>query len=71
MSIWFILLQVFALALFVFLIWPHLKSESWKEKFIQNKQAFSLLIVFVLILGFVYGISAFFDGFFPVERLDK
>jgi Na+/H+ antiporter NhaC len=71
MSTWLILLQIFALALFIFLIWPHLKNEEWKEKFIQNKQAFSLLIVFVLILGFVLGMSVFFDVFFPVERLDK
>lgn len=71
MSIWLILLQIFALILFVFLIWPHVKNEEWKEKFIQNKQALSLIIVFVLILFFVLGMSVFFDMFFPVERLDK
>lgn len=71
MATWSIVLQILALVLFIFLIWPHLKNEAWKEKFIQNKQAFSLLIVFILILAFVYGIGAFFDAFFPVERLDK
>lgn len=63
-------LQVFALGVFVYFIWTPLKKEKWREKFIENKQAFSILIVFVLILIFVFGLGQFFDVFFPVERLD-
>lgn len=64
-------LQILAFVIFIALIWPHIKKENWKEKFIDNKHARSLLIVFVLILLFVVGLSSFFDAMFPVERLDK
>jgi len=69
MEILSIILPILALAFFLFLIWPHIKAENWKEKFIDNKQAFSLLVVFTLILLFVFGINIFFDTFFPVEIL--
>jgi heme/copper-type cytochrome/quinol oxidase subunit 2 len=65
-----IALQLLALVVFLYFIWPLLRSERWKEKFIQNKQALSLIIVMGLILLFVLGMSSFFDAFFPVERLD-
>ncbi|WP_178862348.1 hypothetical protein [Thiomicrorhabdus cannonii] len=65
-----IALQLLALVVFLYFIWPLLRSERWKEKFIHNKQALSLLIVMGLILLFVLGMSSFFDAFFPVERLD-
>jgi len=67
----FLVLKIFALFLFIALIWPHLKQENWREKFYENKQAFSLVIVFVMILLLVLGITFTFDTFFPVERLDK
>lgn len=70
MEILSIVLQIAALAFFIALIWPSIKNEKWKEKFIQNKQAFSLLIVFTLILIFTVGIGLFFDTFFPVETLE-
>lgn len=63
-------LQILALGIFLYFIWPQLKSEKWREKFIENKQAFSILIVFTLILVFVFGMGQFFDLFFPIERLD-
>ncbi|MGC9385322.1 MAG: hypothetical protein ACP5D0_00105 [Hydrogenovibrio sp.] len=66
-----IILQLLALIVFILLIWPYVKQEKWKEKFIDNKQARSILIVFVLILVFSVGLSFFFDTFFPVERLDQ
>ncbi len=66
-----IVLQILAVVFFVVLIWPHVKAEKWKEKFIDNKQAFSLLIVLIIILLFSLGIGVFFDTFFPVERLDQ
>ena len=65
------LIQVAVLVLFILLIWPHIKNEDWKEKFIENKHAKSLLIVFVLIILMAIGLGAFFEAFFPVERIDK
>ncbi|WP_319379732.1 hypothetical protein [Thiomicrorhabdus sp.] len=64
-----IALQLFALGVFLYLIWPNIKSEAWREKFIENRTARSILIVFVLILIFVTGLGSFFDHFFPVEPL--
>lgn len=66
-----LLLQLLVLALFGMLIWSSIKQENWHEKFIKNKQAKSLLIVFVLIFVFVYGITLFFDVLFPIETLTK
>jgi len=66
-----IIAEIVIFVVFLFVIWPHIKNEVWKEKFIHNKQAFSLLIVFILIFLLVFGIAYFFDTFFPVERLDK
>ncbi|WP_373017056.1 hypothetical protein [Thiomicrorhabdus sp.] len=63
-------LQLIALAVFLYFVWPLVKSERWKEKFVDNKQALSIIIVFIFILIFVVGLGAFFDAFFPVERLD-
>lgn len=63
-------LQLLALAVFIYVIWPYVRSEAWRKKFIENKTARSLIIVFVLIFIFVYGMGAFFDAFFPIERLD-
>ncbi|NPA71607.1 MAG: hypothetical protein GXO35_02135 [Gammaproteobacteria bacterium] len=65
-----IAIQLAAVGVFIMLIWPHLKQEKWREKFIENRTARSIIIVFVLIFLFLYGMSAFFDAFFPVERLD-
>lgn len=62
-----ILLQVIAAIVFLYIIWPNVKKERWKEKFIENKTARSLLIVLTLIFCFLYGLGAFFDYFFPVE----
>lgn len=60
-------LQLFALAIFLYFIWPLVKSENWREKFIENKTARSILIVFVLIFLFVFGIGQLFDALFPVQ----
>ena len=65
-----IALQLIGLAVFLYFIWPHFKAESWKEKFIDNKQAFSIIIVLILIFSFIYGIGLFFELLFPLERLD-
>lgn len=65
-----IILQILALVIFVALVWPYVKKEKWKEKFIDNKQARSVLIVFVLILLFMVGLSLFFDMLYPIERID-
>ena len=65
-----IALQVLGVIVFLYLVWPHIKAESWKEKFYDNKQALSIIVVLLMIFGFLYGMSAFFDAFFPVERLD-
>lgn len=64
-----IALQILAFAVFIYFIWPNIKAENWKEKFIENKTARSILIVFILILVFAWGLGAFFDAFFPVEPL--
>lgn len=64
-----ITLQLAALGFFIYLIWPHLKKEHWKAKFIENPTARSILIVFILILIFVIGLNRFFDAFFPLETL--
>lgn len=66
-----IFLQILALVVFIAIIWPSIKKENWKEKFIENKQAKSVLIIFVLILAFSLGLTVFFDTFFPIERLDR
>jgi len=65
----FIALQVIALAVFIYLIWPLVKNENWKAKFFDNKTARSIIIVFILILAFVWGINAFFGYFFPIQEL--
>ena len=65
-----IILEILALVIFIALVWPYIKKEKWKEKFIDNKQARSVLIVFVLILVFMVGLSLFFDMLYPIERLD-
>jgi len=66
-----ILLEIVAVVGFLFFIWPHIRDEEWKEKFVHNKHAFSILIVFILIFLLIFGIIFLFDTFFPVERLDK
>lgn len=65
-----IALQIFALAIFLYFIWPLIKSENWKEKFIDNKTARSILIVFILIFVFVYGVGQLFDVLFPLQTLE-
>ncbi len=65
-----IALQLFALGLFIYLIWPYVRQEKWREKFIENKTARSIIIVFILIFIFLYGLSALFDVLFPIEHLD-
>jgi len=64
-----IALQLIALGVFVYFVWPLIKSEKWKAKFYDNKTARSIIIVFILIFVFVWGLGAFFDAFFPVEVL--
>lgn len=64
-----IALQIAAFLFFLWLIWPLIKGEQWKEKFIKNKQALSILIVFILIFIFVYGLTALFNWIAPVETL--
>lgn len=66
-----IAIQLIGAGLFIYLIWPYVRKEKWREKFIENKTARSIIIVFVLIFLFSYGLGAFFDAFFPVERLDQ
>lgn len=61
--------QIFSVGLFLWLIWPLVKGEKWREKFIQNKQALSILIVFVLVFIFIYGLVALFNWLFPVEMV--
>jgi uncharacterized membrane protein SpoIIM required for sporulation len=62
-----IFIQVAAVVVFIWLIWPLVKNEEWKKKFIDNKQALSILIVFVLVFVFVYGLTAVFNWLYPVE----
>lgn len=64
------IIELLILALFIAFIWPSLKNEEWKAKFIENKLARSILIIFVAVLLFSLAIGLFFDIFFPVERLD-
>ncbi|MPQ76080.1 hypothetical protein F8R13_03380 [Hydrogenovibrio sp. JE_KL2] len=66
----YIAIELLVLVLFLIVIWPSIKNEEWKEKFIDNKLARSILIIFIIILLFSLGIGLFFDIFFPVERLD-
>ena len=65
-----LLLQLLGLIVFTALIWPTIKKENWKEKFIDNPHARSLLIVFALIFVFVMAISIFFDTFYPLEVIE-
>lgn len=62
-------LQIGAVVLFIWLVWPLIKGEQWRKKFIENKQAFSILIVFIIVLIFAYGLGFLFDTLFPVETL--
>lgn len=66
-----ITIQLFAVGLFIYLVWPYIRQEKWRQKFIENKTARSIIIVFVLIFIFFYGIGALFDTFLPIERLDQ
>ena len=63
--------QVLAVGLFFYFTWPYLRQEKWRKKFIENKTARSIIIVFVLIFIFIYGMGLVFDTFFPIERLDR
>lgn len=65
-----ITIQILATVGFLYIIWPYVRKERWREKFIENKSARSILIVFIIIFIFTYGMASFFDAFFPVERLD-
>lgn len=63
-------LQIFAVIFFLWIIWPLVKSEKWKEKFVDNKQAFSILIVFIIIFIFVWCLVWLFDLLIlPTETL--
>jgi len=64
-----IALQVIALLIFLYFVWPLVKQENWKEKFIENKTARSILIVFVLVFVFVFGLGQLFDWLFPLQTL--
>ncbi|WFE68333.1 hypothetical protein P8S54_08940 [Thiomicrospira sp. R3] len=64
-----IFIQIAAVVLFIWLIWPLVKNEEWKKKFIDNKQALSIFIVFVLVFVFIYGITAVFNWLYPVELM--
>ncbi len=64
-----LILQFLAFAIFVALIFSLVKSENWKEKFIDNKHARSILIVFILILALTTLMGVYLDTFFPVEIL--
>lgn len=66
----FIALQVFTFFFFIWLIMPLVRGEKWKEKFIENKQALSVLIVFFLVFIFIYGMVAFFEWLAPIETLN-
>jgi len=66
-----IAIQLIGAGVFLYLIWPYVRKERWREKFIENKTARSIIIVFVLIFLFMYGMGALFDTFFPIERLDR
>lgn len=66
-QVFLIIVQVAAVVVFLWLIWPQVKNEEWKKKFIDNKQALSILIVFVLVFIFVYGMTAIFSWLYPVE----
>ena len=65
-----IVLQLLGIVVFIYIIWPYVKAEPWKKKFVDNKQAFSIIIVLAMIFVFLYGMGAIFDIFFPIERLD-
>jgi len=61
------IIEILALVFFIALIYPTIKAENWKEKFIENKHAKSILIVFVLIIGLMTLMGLYLDTFFPVE----
>lgn len=60
-------IQIFAAIFFVWLIWPLIKGEKWKEKFIDNKQALSILIVFIIIFIFAWGLVWLFNILAPAD----
>jgi hypothetical protein len=66
-----IAVQLLAVGLFITLAWPYIRQEKWREKFIENKTARSIIIVFILIFIFLYGLGALFDFLLPIERLDR
>lgn len=63
------IIEILALVFFIYLIYPAIKAENWKEKFIENKHAKSILIVFILIIVFMTLMRLYLDTFFPVEVL--
>lgn len=65
-----IIVQIVAVLFFAWLLWPLIKNEEWRKKFIENKVAFSLLVTFILVLLFAYGVVSFFDWLAPVELVD-
>ena len=64
-----IIAQILAISVFIVLIYPTIKKEKWKEKFIDNKHARSVLIVFVLIILLTTLMGLSLDTFFAVEVL--
>jgi heme/copper-type cytochrome/quinol oxidase subunit 2 len=64
-----IIFQILAFITFITLIFYAVKNENWKEKFFENKQARSILIVFTLILVLTTLMGIYMDVMFPVEVL--
>ncbi len=64
-----IALQVGGLIIFILLIWPHVRDEEWKKKFIKNKLARSLLIIFILIMLMSIGAGLYLEAMLPVDEV--
>jgi hypothetical protein len=62
-------LQLLGLGFFIFLIYPWVKQENWKEKFWDNPNARALVIVFGLIAVFIVLFKLLMFFLTPVELL--
>ncbi len=69
LSILLVLAKIGAVFGFIFLIWPLVKAEKWKQKFIENKHAKSLLIVFILIAILSVTSALYIDLMWSVDTL--
>ena len=64
-------ITLLAIASVIFFLWfmkPIILHSEWKEKFIDNKVALALIIIYVIAFVLMLLMGWWVDAFFPVEE---